>query len=148
MGKVDAAETIELMQLVKTWLPPGWSAEWQKLVEKAAELQPGARDQAIFDLIEAKCTECPHCQTRLVARCRQCMMRWCARCTPGGKRCENCDYELVGTTDDEARNEAEGAVAWTKSKNGSRLTSASGPSPYRPKTAFRRVMVSRVDLDT
>ena len=28
------------------------------------------------------------------------------------------------------------------------LTSASGPSPYRPKTAFRRVMVSRVDLDT
>jgi hypothetical protein len=24
----------------------------------------------------------------------------------------------------------------------------SGASPYRPKTAFRRVMVSRVDLDT
>jgi hypothetical protein len=75
MGKVDAAETIELMQLVKTWLPPGWSAEWQKLVEKAAELNPGAHDQAIFDLIEAKCTQCPrvdtqcpHCQTRLMAR--------------------------------------------------------------------------------
>jgi len=29
-----------------------------------------------------------------------------------------------------------------------RLSAASGASPYRPKTAFRRVMVSRVDLDT
>ena len=120
MGKVDAAETIELMQLVKTWLPPGWSAEWQKLVEKAAELQPGAHDQAIFDLIEAKCTECPHCQTRLMARCRQCMMRWCARCTPGGKRCEGCDDVLGGTTDEGIRNEAEEAIEWTKAKNGSR----------------------------
>ena len=120
MGKVDATETIELMQLVKTWLPPGWSAEWQKLVEKAAELQPGAHDQAIFDLIEAKCTECPHCQTLLMARCRQCMMRWCARCTPGGKRCEGCDDVLGGTTDEGIRNEAEEAIEWTKAKNGSR----------------------------
>ena len=47
-------------------------------------------------------------------------MRWCARCTPGGKRCEGCDDELGGTTDEGIRNEAEGAVEWTKSKNGSR----------------------------
>ena len=117
MGNVDAAETIELMQLVKTWLPPGWSAKWQKLVEKVAELQPDAHDQAIFDLIEAKCTECPHCQTRLMARCRQCMMRWCARCTPGGKRCEGCDDVLGGTTDEGMR----------RRLNGRRLRTGVGP---------------------
>ena len=48
------------------------------------------------------------------------MMRWCARCTPGGKRCEGCDDVLGGTTDEGIRNEAEEAIEWTKAKNGSR----------------------------
>ena len=114
---VDKAETIQLMHLIRSWLPPGWGAGWQELVVKVSESEPSEHDRILFNFIDTRCSECPHCQTKFTARCRACTMKWCSRCTPTTGRCEGCDDEASDAIDEALGNEAESAIGWAGRKS-------------------------------
>ena len=116
-SKVDKAETIQLMHLIRSWLPPGWGAGWQELVVKVSESEPSEHDRLLFNFIDTRCSECPHCQTKFTAKCRACTMKWCSRCTPTTRQCEGCDDEASDVIDEALGNEAESAIGWAGRKS-------------------------------